>query len=51
MPNKKEINKVKNFTMPSKPLLQDFEMKHALAFLQNLLKVAMGIDKKSISCT
>jgi hypothetical protein len=48
MPNKKEIDKVKNFTTPSKPLLQDFETKHALAFLQNLPKVATGIDKNSI---
>jgi hypothetical protein len=48
MPNKKEIDKVKNFTTPSKPLLQDFETKHALAFLQNILKVATGIDKNSI---
>jgi hypothetical protein len=48
MPNKKDFDKIKNDTTPSKPLLQDFETKHALAFPQNLLKVAMGINKKSI---
>ncbi len=46
-PNKKEIDKVK-FTTPSKPLLQDFEIKHASAFPQNLPKVAIGVDKDSI---
>jgi hypothetical protein len=48
MANKKEIDKVKHFTMPLKPLLQDFEMKHDSAFLENLLKVATGINKNSI---
>jgi hypothetical protein len=48
MPNKKDIDKVKNFTTPLKLPLQDFETKHALAFLQNSLKVATGINKNSI---
>jgi hypothetical protein len=36
------------FTTPLKPPLQDFEIKHASAFPQNLLNVATGINKDSI---